>query len=589
MPQTQQFDKFAKDPKSGQLWGLSDNQWVKITPEQYRAAHGTAQSAEPKSPFPFTGPNAIQDAIAWVKAHPKEMPGYVEQSKQEERQQAPPLVAGLATLPFGGEGIWPLVARIAASSGAAGLTDLGLGGNKKEAAVTAAEQGGLQGAGEGIGSVIGKLAKYVLSKAPPKVIVGGAEFPLVRGQQEVTPTVAGKITRGMGESFVGTPISSRLTAQDTAFKSLISKSAEAIGGVRGSDPANFVENTFDNAKALVNRASQNYNAIREALPNELSAEQIRRQSLESAAVFKGKGAVGASDLKELFRHANPRDVDSIIANLKRSGFSDDEIYGENEELKEMTEGKLLTPRGEFTALQKLRSQTAQAMSQAYKRGMSGGSFADYAELRSDVERVDRQIAASLERYNPKLAKQFFAAKAIHAQGRSLEEFGTMLDSLTSGLSRAEYGSAGLPSSELHPQAINYSQALEKIREFSAKSRFGTSDGLQKLFGKQGAQDILRTVNLIGNAAKSNMGIIARYATTYGPAVEGAAQILRGRPEEAAFSLAAYPALWAVAKLLSYPSFAEPFGKFLRAGAGSKDAALWLVRSEQAARKVTGTQ
>jgi len=546
-----------------------------------------------KSPFPFTGPNAIQDAVAYVKSHPDKFPTYAatrnespeERARQEKeaRNSLASIAAGLVTLPFGGEGIWPLVARIAAAGTGAMGAETAMGASKKEAIKSGVEQAVLQGTGEGASALISKAGKAIASRAT-KSVIGGEEFPAIRGQAAQTPTVSGKVARGMGESFVGGPVAKKLAQQDLFFKGLISKTAESIGGVRATDPANFIESTFDNSKAILDKASAGYDEIRSALPNELTKEQMNKQVLQEASVFGGRGSTG---VKDVLKNASPQDTDRIIANLRRSGLSDEEIYGENEGLRDFTEGKILTPREKFTALQKLRSQTSQAASRAYKRGLSSsGSMAEYGELSKEVDNIDGQILSTLRGYDTKLAKQFLTAKELHAQGRTLERFGTMLDSLTSGLSKAEASAKGIPSSELHAQSVNYGQLIEKIREFDSRGHFGSTSTLEKLFGKDGASGISRSVNLINNASKSNVGIVAHYLTTYGPAVGAGMELFRGRPEEAAMSAAAYPAMWAVTKLLSYPSFAEPFGKFLQASAGSKDAALWLTRAVQAGREIT---
>ncbi|HEV2521031.1 MAG TPA: hypothetical protein VGT24_01510 [Candidatus Acidoferrales bacterium] len=542
-------------------------------------------NAPATSPFPFTGPNAIQDAVAWVKSHPEDAAKAVEESKKTLRSQAPPVVAGMATLPLGGEGVWPVIARIAAAGGSAGLTDLGLGGTKKEAAITAAEQGGLQGAGEGFSALLSKMGRLLVAKSP-KISIGGEDFPLIRGQASPKPTVVSKVTRGMGESFVGGPVEKRIAAQDTFFKTVISKAAESQGGVRAADPTNFVENTYANAKALLDKASGQYDAIRESLPNELTKEQLRRQALESATVFKGRAA-GLSrkpvELTEMFKSSmmKPEVIQQIMGELDPGEM----------ELITKAEEPIASPREKFTALQKLRSATSQAARSAYKRGLSGGSMADYGELSREVERLDGEMVSTLKSSDPELVSQFQAAKEFHAKGRELENFGMMLDSLTSGLSNAEASARGIPASELHVQSINYAQVIEKLREFDSRSHFSSASTLQRLFGKSGADSVMRSVNLINNASKSNIGIVAHYLTTlttYGPAVGFGTELLRGRPEEAAMSAAAYPVMWSVAKLLSYPSFSEPFGKFLQASAGSKEASLWAIRAAQAGRKILTT-
>lgn len=571
----QQYTQTATNPKTGEKVGWNGTAWVPIP------------KAQTSSGPPFTGPNAINDAIAWVRSHPQDAAKGVEQSKKLEREMAPPIVAGIATIPFGGEGVWPILARIAAAGVSAGATDIAAGGTKKEAAVTAAEQGGLQGVGEGASGLLAKLGKRIVSRAP-RVVMEGEEFPAIRGQAKSTATVFGKVSRGLGESFVGGPVETKLAQQDAFFKTAISKAAESQGGVRAVDPANFIENTYANAKALLNKSSEQYTAIRDALPNELTPQQIERQALESASVFKGRGGTSPSDLKEIFRHASPKDVDAIISNLKRSGFSDEEIYGENPELGKLENGEIVTAREKFSALQKLRSQTSQAASQAYKRGLSGGSMADYGELIHEVDALDKEIVSTLSQSDPKLAKQFIAAKELHAKARTLENFGMMLDGLTTGLSKAEAQAKGIPISEVHPQSVNYGRLIEKLREFDSRSHFDSPSVLQKLFGKSGADSVLRSANLINNASKSNVGIVAHYLTTYGPAIGAGTELLRGRPEEAAMSAAAYPVMWSIAKLLSYPSFAEPFGKFLQASAKSKEASLWAIRAAQAGRKILST-
>lgn len=527
--------------------------------------------------LPFT-PENLAKVKSFIHSHPERFSQMLSESEKKLRSEAPPIIGGLATLPFGGEGIWPALLRIFASGASAGATDYALGGKPKEAAKTALEQGALQGGGEAAGSAL----KFAGSKLLKPVKIAEKEFPAIHGQAASTPTAMSKVASGLSESFVGGPISKKLAAQDTGFKALVSGLSESLGGVASKEGSqNFIENTFANSKALIDKASWMYDQVAEGLPGELTEEQKRIKVLNQATVFGGRKAgarAGAISLSELLGSASPEAARNIMASLGT----------EETEAIEAGLDETATPREKYQALQKLRSSVSQAANRAFQRGLGpNGTMADYAELSNEVRNLDGQISNLVTKDGSReLAKLYREAQNTHATARTLERFGVILDSLTSNVSAAEAKASGIPTSEIHPQQVNYGRLLEKIREFNQAGHFDTKPTLAKLFGDNGARDILRSLNLMSNVGRSNIGIIAHYLTTYGPALGAGEGLLRGRPEQALTSLAIYPAIWAVAKLMSYPSFSDAFGHFLLSGSGTKESALWLTRAVQAARAPT---
>ena len=559
------YDKYAQNPTTGQIYGLTQNQWVPITKAQYDAAHEGTIGPQVAAPGLKTSPGgSLANRIAFLKKvwPGKPNPAEAAQQWQATKSALPPIAAGVATTPFGGEGVWPIILRILAAGGASGLTTKAMGGSNKESGVSALEQGGLQGLTEGSSSALKMLGKKLLAgAAKDAVTIAGKDFPLIRGQSEAGSTATGKVARGMSESFVGGPIAKRLEQQDQMFKALISDAAAKVGGVKGN-PENFIENTFSNAQSVIDKAGKEYDAVAGALPDKLTPEEEKLQ----AAYERMKGFELPTD---------PRFKASVMASLT----PEEKIAIQN------PEEKIVPAAQKYANLQKARSAASAAANAAFKKGLQGGSFADYAARRAETDALDQKIVSLLSKENPALAKQYLAANALHAQGRGIERFGMMLDSLTSGLSKAEAAASGVPVSEIPSQKIDYGRALEAIREFNSRGHFDTDPVLNRLYGKQAANDILRSANLVNKSAKSSLGIVAHYATTVGPAMGAAAEVFRGNPHAAATALATYPALWTVAKLLSYPSFAEPFGKLMASAADTRDASLWAIRSVQAANAI----